>query len=294
MRTHWKIMIGLSLVVAVITQAISVPVQWAILRNVDTSVLNEDHPDSTQLWHAVGPVLGSAGIVLVIMVLGQLVITGMLTLVVSRAVLGKDMTAGQAWRSTRPLLWRLLAVSFLTFLIPVGLALACIAPGVVLVLAFGGGAAFLIAMGVIGGGILALYTYILLSLSSPALILEKQSIGKALGRSRKLVTGSWWRVFGITLLIGILTTVISGIVQLPFSFATGGLSQFNGGDVPTSFVDMAILGIGQVISYGITFPFGAGALALLYIDQRMRREALDLELGRAAGLIPDDSTPAAS
>lgn len=33
----------------------------------------------------------------------------------------------------------------------------------------------------------------------------------------------------------------------------------------------------------ITFPITAGVTVLLYIDQRIRREALDLELARAAG-----------
>ena len=31
-------------------------------------------------------------------------------------------------------------------------------------------------------------------------------------------------------------------------------------------------------------PHRAGVIALLYMDQRIRREALDLELARAAGL----------
>ena len=31
-------------------------------------------------------------------------------------------------------------------------------------------------------------------------------------------------------------------------------------------------------------PFMAGVTALQYVDQRIRREALDIELGRAAGL----------
>jgi hypothetical protein len=33
----------------------------------------------------------------------------------------------------------------------------------------------------------------------------------------------------------------------------------------------------------ITLPFLAGVTSLLYIDRRIRREALDLELQRAAG-----------
>lgn len=43
----------------------------------------------------------------------------------------------------------------------------------------------------------------------------------------------------------------------------------------------------------ITFPITAGVTVLLYIDQRIRREALDLELSRAAG-APAPAPPAPS
>ncbi|MDI2131444.1 hypothetical protein [Yinghuangia seranimata] len=291
MRAHWKVMIGLSLVVALITQAIVVPTQWALLRNVDTSVLDDPDATTRQINDVIWPVLGSSAVMLIIVALGQLFITGILTLVVSRAVIGKNMTLGQAWAGTRPLLWRLLGVSLMTFLIPLGLLLACLLPGAALAAAAGGaGGGALITLGVIGGAGLAIYAYICLSLSSPALILEKGTVGKSLRRSRKLVTNSWWRVMGITLLIGVLTFLIGGIVQMPFVFATGfSLTQ----TVPDSFLEMVVMGVGQVLSYGLTFPFGAAALVLLYIDQRMRREALDLELARAAGLVADDDAPAA-
>jgi len=38
-----------------------------------------------------------------------------------------------------------------------------------------------------------------------------------------------------------------------------------------------------LLSSIITLPFLAGVTSLLYIDRRIRREALDLELQRAAG-----------
>ncbi|GAA4990464.1 hypothetical protein GCM10023205_72350 [Yinghuangia aomiensis] len=293
MRAHWKLMIGLSLVVALVTQAIAVPAQWAILRNVDLSPLDEPNPDTDQLRDIMGPLVGSTAVLFVVMLLGQLVITGILTLVVSRAVLGKDITLDRAWQGTKPLLWRLLGVSALTPLIPAGLFLACLLPGLVLAALFGAAGGAVLVLGFIGGGVLFVYAYVLLALATPALILEKQTVGKALARSRKLVTGSWWRVCGILLLITILSGILGAIVQTPFGLATG-FSQFGAAAVPDSFTDAMIVGIGGVIAYAITFPFNAGATALLYIDQRMRREALDLELARAAGLVPDDATPAAS
>ena len=45
-----------------------------------------------------------------------------------------------------------------------------------------------------------------------------------------------------------------------------------------------------MIASAITYPIAAGVSVLLYIDQRIRREALDLELARAAG-VPGYETP---
>jgi hypothetical protein len=44
-----------------------------------------------------------------------------------------------------------------------------------------------------------------------------------------------------------------------------------------------------VVASAVTWPFTAVATALLYVDRRMRREALDLELARAAGYTTADA-----
>jgi hypothetical protein len=63
-----------------------------------------------------------------------------------------------------------------------------------------------------------------------------------------------------------------------------GLSAFAEGVPATSWSYLIAVGIGAVIASTITFPIRAGVTALLYLDQRIRREALDLELARAAGV----------
>jgi hypothetical protein len=44
--------------------------------------------------------------------------------------------------------------------------------------------------------------------------------------------------------------------------------------------------VGTILANTVTLPFAAAVAVLVYVDQRMRREALDLELARAAGLVP--------
>jgi hypothetical protein len=127
------------------------------------------------------------------------------------------------------------------------------------------------------------------SLASPALMLEKQGVLKSMSRSAKLVRGSWWRVFGIQLLATIIANIVASIVVIPFALIASALS----GDGITGFLSSAgsagwtfliVSGIGSVIGAMITFPISAGVTVLLYIDQRIRREALDLDLARAAGV----------
>ena len=76
----------------------------------------------------------------------------------------------------------------------------------------------LIALGALGGAVLAIWLMIRFSLASPALMLEKQGILKSMSRSAKLVRGSWWRVFGIQLLTGIIAGLVSSIIVIPFTF----------------------------------------------------------------------------
>ncbi|HSX97528.1 MAG TPA: hypothetical protein VLG91_09055, partial [Streptomyces sp.] len=109
-----------------------------------------------------------------------------------------------------------------------------------------------------------------------------------------------WRVLGIQLLATIIAYVVASIVVIPFSFAGAaldgdGLSGFLAtGGTALGWTYLVISGVGAVIGSTLTFPISAGVTVLLYIDQRIRREALDLELGRAAGLQGYGGAPGAT
>jgi hypothetical protein len=89
------------------------------------------------------------------------------------------------------------------------------------------------------------------------------------------VTRSFWRVFGITLLAGIIVAIAGGILQLPFTFF-GALSG-------SGIVATVILVIGTIAAGTVTRPITAGVTVLLYVDMRMRKEGLDLALRTASG-----------
>jgi hypothetical protein len=292
MRTHWRTVLGISLTVAVLTEIAVILVQGLVLNDrAGTDALDDPSATVGELSRALGDALLSTGVVLLITLLGTIVATALLTSVTSRAVLGKSVTTTEAWRDARPQLPKLFGLTFLLPLIAVAIIALGTLPGIIIAIAGASGAgATLAVLGGLGAGAVALWLMIRFSLASPALMLEKQSILKSMNRSAKLVRGSWWRVFGIQLLATIIANIVASIVVIPFAFLAAALS----GDGVSGFLSsdsgslgwtfLIVSGIGSVIGSMLTFPITAGVTVLLYIDQRIRREALDLDLARAAGL----------
>ncbi|GGN52876.1 hypothetical protein GCM10011579_010280 [Streptomyces albiflavescens] len=291
MRTYWRTVLGISLAVAVVTEIAVILLQGFVLNDTaNTDALNDPSATVSELSRALGDTLLNSGVILLITLLGTIVATALLTSVTSRAVLGRSVTTAEAWQDARPQLPKLFGLTFLLPLIAVAVVAVGALPGVLAAAAGAGDAgAALAILGGLGTGIVALWLMIRFSLASPALMLEKQSIWKSMSRSAKLVRGSWWRVFGIQLLATIIANIVASIVVIPFAFLAAALSgdgvtgflQSGSGDLGWTF--LIVSGIGSVIGSMLTFPITAGVTVLLYIDQRIRREALDLDLARAAG-----------
>jgi MFS family permease len=303
MRAHWRTVLGVSLVVALITQAISTVISWWAFNGIDDDLDRlENDPDPTfdETMDVFGGVFAGLGVAQIITLLGTLVVTAMLTIVVSRSVLGRPVTTADAWNDAKPQLGRLLGLTFLVPLIGAAVLAVALLPGVLALVAGSDalGATLLVLGGIAGFGV-AVWLLIRLSLSSPTLMLEKQGVRKAMTRSTKLVRGSWWRVFGIQLLSVIITTLVASVVQTPFTVLSLLISGDTVGGLFTGeassdlgIAALTVTGIGAALGMTVAFPISAGVATLLYIDQRIRREALDLELARAAGVpVHGDQAP---
>lgn len=291
MRTYWRTVLGISLTVAVVTQLIVVLVQGLLLNNsADTNALNDPNASLSEVTRVMGDTMLASGVVFLITLVGTVTATSLLTTVTSRAVLGKPVTAGEAWRDARPQVLKLFGLILLLLLIGFGIILGGTLPGILVAVAGSTDAgAALAVFGGLGAAIVALWLLIRFSLASPALMLEKQGIVKSMSRSAKLVRGSWWRIFGIQLLAQIIASIMSSVLVLPFAFIAGalsgdGISGLVNGTGNLGWTFLIVTGIGSVIARMIAFPITAGVTVLLYIDQRIRREALDLDLARAAGV----------
>lgn len=290
--------LGLAAGVMFVVEAVRLVFSYYLVSGADLGVttLSADGSETIN-GDALARVLTLDLAVFLLTVTATVVLTGMLTAVVGPAVLGRRVTPSDAWREARPLVGRLIGASLSVLAIGIGGLLACLVPGLaVLAVGAAGGAdglvtlgAVLTALGGIGGFVLLLYLQISLVFTTPIVMLEKQTVRDSLRRSRVLVKGSWWRVFGITLLAGIIAEVIAAVIGFPFGLisAVHSFSSFSDGDVTNlTFADLLLSGVGGLLGATLSRPFAAGVAALLYIDQRMRREALDLTLQQAATPAP--------
>jgi hypothetical protein len=303
-RAKPRLMLGLSAVLAVISELITVPITWVLLHNAGDRVfsfdknnsLNQNNGSAQTDFALPASSLTAATIQLCVTLVATLLLTGILTVVLSRAVLGQDIDGHEAWAQARPRLLALVGVTILVFLIGIGVVVLFLGPGIALAVA--GAPAVAIALTLLLGVVLMLcalpYLYVSFALAPAVVVLERQRVIASLTRSRRLVKGAWWRTFGLLLLINIIASIVAGIFGGIFSFAAylsggvgSGFANFN----PYELVPLIITGVGSIIGAAITWPFTAVASALIYIDRRMRREGLDIELARAAGYgTPDRST----
>ena len=95
------------------------------------------------------------------------------------------------------------------------------------------------------------------------IILEGKGPLEGLGRSRALVRGTWWRVFGIGIIFVVVLLIIELIVSIPGSLVSA-----------TSPIAGAIL---LAIAGSIVAPIGYIGATLVYLDLRVRKEGYTLE-----------------
>ena len=117
-----------------------------------------------------------------------------------------------------------------------------------------------------------IYLWIAFSVAAPVVLFEGVKGGAALGRSRRLVQGRWWPVFGTLLLGFILAAIVGGIIT---AVLTGVLALGAGsGD----FVRALVGAIAGAVAAIITTPFQAALIAILFFDLKVRKEGLDVAL----------------
>ncbi len=255
----------------------------------ETALRNSQTLTSQQVDHLFGSLVAVlAPLALVTVVLSIVLnaaLTGMLSAVIGRGVLGRRTGLGEAWRAGR--IGAVAGATALLFLL--GIAVVVPVALAVVVLALLHLTPVAVLLGVLGGigcVVLEILLVVRLSLTLPAVVLERISPVAAIKRSWHLTDRSFWRLFGILLLTAVIVGIAGDVLAIPFSLVAAVIGHGSAGlfavATTTSAAALIVGAIGSILAATVTRPISAGVNVLLYVDLRMRREGLDLTLRNVA------------
>jgi hypothetical protein len=220
--------------------------------------------DTGQLWRFLAAIVLTS----IVAFLATLIVSAAITRAVAHSYV--DGRRPDVSESLKFALRRLLPLVGMTILFALGVMLgtvACIIPGV--------------------------FLYVAWSVAAPALIMEGAGPAGALGRSLRLVRPRWWPTFGLLLLVFLMTSIASQIIQIPITLPFGGGGGFFGtvdpDDLTRSLVASTVAGI---VTGLLTEPFAAIVNVVLYVDLRVRHEGFDVQvLARSIGTEAPPAAP---
>lgn len=224
---------------------------------------------------------------LIVLAIGSAIATGATVHAVSMVHLGKSTTILESYRRITSSFWRILGVIVRVFFITLGpvvggyVALILISIGMSLAL-IGLGRAIAFGLGVlIGLGVLvaaavwSVYLYCRYALAVPACVVEALPSKYAMVRSKFLSHHSVFRIFCIFLLTILLGFALTSVLQLPAFFFANPFRMQAG---PMSLGYLFFGQLGEFLGKTFAGPIATIAIALVYFDERVRKEAFDLQL----------------
>ncbi|WP_203580558.1 glycerophosphoryl diester phosphodiesterase membrane domain-containing protein [Microbacterium hibisci] len=288
LRQNPRVLLGFALVVQTLAYVVVLAgvlgVMWASFSRLDTLQPGTEEYDtvmagSIALTAVAGIVLGLAAGALSVIVQGIVVVE------VTHAAVAEKLTLGALWRQVKPIAWRLIGYSALLILAIVAL-IAVVVLAIIGIAMAAPAAAIGLTIAVILAAIpLTWWLMIKLLLVPAAIIVEHATILQALSRSWALTRGRFWPALGIILLISVIFAAVAQVVSLPMSFLSMGLTTIispTGAPEPSAIIGfIAAALLTQVLTLllqSVALVVQSTATALIYIDCRMRREGLDLDL----------------
>jgi hypothetical protein len=233
----------------------------------------------------VAVVLGSAMLVVLYLV-GTALATGATVHAVSRVHLGSPVTIMESYRAVSRLVWRIIGIIILVALMAGGAALcgyiALIALPLVSTLgigrSLGNSTPLILALGLAGFAtmvaafVFGTRIYCRYALAVPGCVVEQLQVMASLRRSKFLTHKSLFQIFLIYLLLGILEIALGAALSIP-NYIQPAVTQ---GQPPLPFQIWSFMA--SFLAGTLAGPIGTIAIALVYYDQRVRREAFDLQL----------------
>lgn len=295
-KTNARTMFGFTAALLGVALVISVGINYAIINLALPSYINADSPYASALGGAFGAFSQLGGTLL--QGLATVLLSGLIIVAVSRSVLGRVASSKEVWERTKSKFLPLIGLNIIISIIS-GLMMII---GIAVFFALLASAAstantdreFLQDLSIMLVGLFILmvisalvgsYLSIKFSVASPAMVLENLGVFAAIGRSWSLTRGNFWRLFGINILTAVITFMVAGIF-VGIADALGAIFIVVGSSSPedviaslnTTYILVMVM---STIAQLLILPFTSSVNALLYIDLRMRKEGLDVELRNA-------------
>ncbi|RPF20143.1 hypothetical protein [Myceligenerans xiligouense] len=201
---------------------------------------------------------------------------GGVALSVSESVMDKKVTMAETWRRVGPRWWFLVALGLLRGLAVVVVFLVAVAVVAGMFALDTGLGVFGIFLALAGLLVFGFWFVVRTLLMAPAMVLERQGFWGTVVRAWRLTRGVFWRMLGIYLLTYLILSFLAQIISAPISYGFGFASVMASPIVVQIGIALTTL----VVALLETIFMGA-VVALLYIDTRMRREGLDVQLAAA-------------
>jgi hypothetical protein len=223
---------------------------------------------------------------------GQAFATGATMHAVSMVHLGKTTTIRESYATIWPMFWGIVKILVsvfvrafwlfgLSYIFFFSLFLAVPAlsrgGGQSLGLALVVGLGFLLSFAAwVGGVVWGIYAYARYSLAIPAGVLEKLNAKNAITRSKFLTQGSLGRIIAVYVLTAVMGIILASVLQAPGYIGSNLFSLNGGAHISRSFLLWSFFG--SFVGRALAGPIATMAVALIYYDERVRKEAFDLQL----------------
>ncbi|HTV08123.1 MAG TPA: hypothetical protein VMD97_03660 [Candidatus Aquilonibacter sp.] len=294
-RANFWLFVGIAFLSAAV-QLVSQAVVLTMTRGFIPVARRQAHAAPTTFhFHLVGSQIGN-WIGSLLFFLAAAVTQAATVWALSEVYLGRRTTIGDSIRAVIGRWLRFVGIGLWQAWSLLWLPLLLIVPGIVLLalvprrgIAAGFGGGVLIFLAVTGGMAFGIIAFLRNSLAVQSAVVEGLKVRAAMRRSKVLAAGAKGRIF-VVYLIGWCLFMVAGVLEMPLLMIIG----FGALKGERHVLLQVVLLLVNFVAHSMVTPVLMIGLSLVYFDQRVRQEALDLLLmlgGRpAAGPEPEAGT----
>ncbi|XAS66208.1 hypothetical protein V3C33_11920 [Micrococcaceae bacterium Sec5.7] len=294
-RRNAKAMLG----AALLAQSLSAIVTAAVTAfttvsagSIEAWIAGRENSDLAALGFGVA---GGALVFAILTLIISAVLQGAMVVPVARSILNRQTGFRQMWALARSRAGALIRLAGILFLGGLLAATLFVVTAAALITALGGISAIILLPLALGLFVVMIWVYVKLMVAPAVIVVEEIGALDGIRRSWHLTRGNWWRILGITLVVGIMVGVIAQIVMIPISLLSGFLSTVvspHGGASQAATAAVAVGIVSAIVAAligAVGYAFQTSVMALLYMDLRMRKDGLDIVLLRLleTGADPD-------